>query len=65
MILAGRSASLSIYGAILDAFIWDAAAVVADTSGPLLHAEILAREYEIPAALGTKIGTFVLQEGKL
>lgn len=34
-----------------------ASAVVADTGGPLSHAAIVAREYGIPAVLGTKIGT--------
>jgi pyruvate,water dikinase len=34
-----------------------ASAVVADTGGPLSHAAIVAREYGIPAVLGTQIGT--------
>lgn len=34
-----------------------AAAVVADTGGPLSHAAIVAREYGIPAVLGTGNGT--------
>lgn len=42
-----------------------AAAIVADTGGPLSHAAIVAREYEIPAVLGTKIGTSMLRDGEL
>ncbi len=41
-----------------------AAAVVSDTGGALSHAAIVAREYEIPAVLGTKIGTSSLKEGE-
>lgn len=41
-----------------------AAAVVADTGGPLSHAAIVAREYGIPAVLGTEAGTTTLQEGE-
>lgn len=41
------------------------AAVVADTGGPLSHAAIVAREYGIPAVLGTKIGTKFFQEGEV
>lgn len=42
-----------------------AAAVVADTGSPLSHAAIVAREYEIPAVLGTKVGTSLLKDGEL
>ncbi len=42
-----------------------AAAVVADTGGPLSHAAIVAREYGIPAVLGTKVGTSFFQDGEL
>lgn len=41
------------------------AAVVVDTGSPLSHAAIVAREYEIPAVLGTKIGTTSLVDGEL
>lgn len=41
-----------------------AAAVVADTGGPLSHAAIVAREYAIPAVLGTEGGTTALQDGE-
>lgn len=40
-----------------------ASAVVADTGGPLSHAAIVAREYGIPAVLGTGVGTTTLREG--
>lgn len=40
-----------------------AAAVVADTGGPLSHAAIVAREYGIPAILGTKIATTIFTDG--
>lgn len=42
-----------------------AAAIVADTGSPLSHAAIVAREYEIPAVLGTKIGTTSLEDGEI
>lgn len=41
-----------------------AAAVVADTGGPLSHAAIVAREYGIPAVLGTEVGTTELGDGE-
>lgn len=41
-----------------------ARAVVADTGGPLSHAAIVAREYEIPAVLGTGVGTSWVAEGE-
>ena len=41
-----------------------AAAVVADTGGPLSHAAIVAREYGIPAVLGTEAGTTALKDGE-
>jgi len=41
-----------------------ASAVVADTGGPLSHAAIVAREYGIPAVLGTKIGTENFKNGE-
>ncbi len=40
-----------------------ARAVVADTGGPLSHAAIVAREYGIPAVLGTQNGTSLLTDG--
>lgn len=40
-----------------------AAAVAADTGGPLSHAAIVAREYGIPAVLGTKVGTSFFKDG--
>ncbi|HEX2032781.1 MAG TPA: PEP-utilizing enzyme, partial [Chloroflexota bacterium] len=41
-----------------------AAAVVADTGGPMSHAAIVAREYGIPAVLGTGNGTTRLADGQ-
>lgn len=40
-----------------------AAAVVSDTGGALSHAAIVAREYGIPAVLGTGTATLQLQDG--
>jgi rifampicin phosphotransferase len=40
-----------------------AAAVVVDTGGPASHAAIVAREYGIPAIMGTARGTTVLTDG--
>jgi len=41
-----------------------AAAVVADTGGPLSHAAIVAREVGIPAVLGTQSGTQDITSGQ-
>ncbi len=40
-----------------------ATAVVADTGGSLSHAAIVAREYGIPAVLGTQVATTQLKDG--
>ncbi|GAB2911799.1 PEP/pyruvate-binding domain-containing protein [Nonomuraea fastidiosa] len=42
-----------------------AAAVVVDTGGAASHAAIVAREYGIPAVMGTGNGTSVLEDGKI
>ena len=42
-----------------------AAAVVVDAGGPASHAAIVAREYGIPAIMGTAVGTEVLSDGQL
>jgi pyruvate,water dikinase len=42
-----------------------AAAVVVDSGGPGSHAAIVAREYGIPAVMGTGIGTVTLTDGQL
>ena len=42
-----------------------AAAVVVDSGGPGSHAAIVAREYGIPAVMGTGIGTATLTDGQL
>lgn len=41
-----------------------AAAVVTDIGGPLSHAAIVAREYGLPAVLGTGCATRVLRDGE-
>jgi pyruvate,water dikinase len=41
-----------------------AAAVVVDAGGPTSHAAIVAREYGIPAVMGTADGTSVLTDGQ-
>ncbi|MBI4218925.1 MAG: hypothetical protein HY682_02195 [Chloroflexi bacterium] len=38
-------------------------ALVADTGGVLSHCAIVSREYGLPAVVGTRIGTAVLQDG--
>ncbi len=40
-----------------------ACAVVSDTGGPLSHAAIVAREYGIPAVLGTQSATLTFKDG--
>lgn len=42
-----------------------AAAVVTDTGGVLSHCAVVAREYRIPAVVGTGIATAVIQDGQL
>lgn len=42
-----------------------AAAVVVDTGGLASHAAIVAREYGIPAIMGTGVGTRVLHDGEI
>ena len=42
-----------------------AAAVVVDSGGPAYHAAIVAREYGIPAVMGTARGTTVLSDGQV
>jgi pyruvate,water dikinase len=41
-----------------------AAGVVTDLGGPLSHGSIVAREYGIPAVLGTGVGTRFIQSGQ-
>jgi rifampicin phosphotransferase len=42
-----------------------AAAIVTDVGGPLSHGSIVAREYGIPAVLGTGVATQRIQNGQL
>jgi pyruvate,water dikinase len=42
-----------------------AAAVVTDIGGPLSHSSIVAREYGIPAVLGTGAATRRIQDGQM
>jgi phosphohistidine swiveling domain-containing protein len=42
-----------------------AAAVVTDIGGPLSHGSIVAREYGIPAVLGTGVATQRIQDGQM
>jgi pyruvate,water dikinase len=42
-----------------------AAGVVADTGGTLSHCAIVAREFGIPAVVGTQVGTTTIQTGQL
>ena len=37
--------------------------IVADTGGMLSHCAIVAREYQLPAVVGTQVGTTVLRDG--
>jgi rifampicin phosphotransferase len=41
------------------------AALVTDTGGVLSHGAIVAREYRLPAVVGTKIGTRVIEDGQM
>jgi len=41
-----------------------AAALVTDVGGPLSHGSIVAREYGIPAVLGTGVATQHIQNGQ-
>jgi rifampicin phosphotransferase len=42
-----------------------AGAVITDAGGILSHSAIIAREYKIPAVIGTKIGTNKLKDGNM
>ena len=42
-----------------------AAAVVTDVGGPLSHGSIVAREYRIPAVMGTGIATERIRSGQM
>ena len=42
-----------------------AAAVVTDIGGPLSHGSIVAREYGIPAVMGTGVATKRIQNGQM
>jgi pyruvate,water dikinase len=41
-----------------------ASAVVTDVGGPLSHGSIVAREYGIPAVLGTEVATRRIRDGQ-
>ena len=41
-----------------------ASGVVTDHGGILSHTAIVAREYQIPAVVGTKVGTSLIQDGQ-
>jgi pyruvate,water dikinase len=42
-----------------------ASAIVTDVGGPLSHGSIVAREYGIPAVLGTGVATRRIPDGQL
>jgi len=42
-----------------------AAAIVTDVGGPLSHGSIVAREYGIPAVLGTGVATRRIRSGQV
>ncbi len=42
-----------------------AAAVVTDTGGILSHCAVVAREYRIPAVVGTGTATSLIQDGQI
>ena len=42
-----------------------ASAVVTDIGGPLSHSSIVAREYGIPAVLGTRVATRRIQDWQM
>jgi pyruvate,water dikinase len=42
-----------------------AAAVVTDIGGPLSHGSIVAREYGIPAVMGTGVATKRIRNGQM
>lgn len=42
-----------------------ATAIVTDTGGPLSHSAVTAREYGIPAVVGTATGTGVIRDGQM
>jgi rifampicin phosphotransferase len=42
-----------------------AAGVITDIGGPLSHGSIVAREYGIPAVMGTGVATKRIQDGQI
>jgi len=46
-------------------FFATAGAIVTDTGGPLSHCAIVAREYGIPAVVGTSGATAAIRDGQL
>ena len=42
-----------------------ASAIVTDVGGVLSHSSIVAREYDIPAVLGTGVATTRIQDGQM
>ena len=42
-----------------------AAALVTDASGSLCHAAVVAREYRLPAVVGTHTATHVIKSGQI
>jgi pyruvate,water dikinase len=63
--LAAGDAGLPAYEPAWTTLFQRAAAVVADCGGPGSHAAIVAREYGIPAVMGTGTGTTTLTDGQL
>jgi pyruvate,water dikinase len=41
-----------------------AGAVVTDVGGVLSHSAIVAREFDLPAVVGTQVGTVVIRSGQ-
>ncbi|WP_435073758.1 PEP-utilizing enzyme [Halorubrum sp. HHNYT27] len=48
----------------MDPLFTKAAAIVTDIGGPLSHGSIIAREYAIPALLGTSVATERIRDGQ-
>lgn len=61
---AGRRLVAGNAIATRDDVFWLTLAVITDVGGPLSHSSIVAREYHIPAVLGTGVATERLHDGQ-
>jgi len=62
---AGRYFGHRLHGPPWTPLFLIAAAVVTDTGGMLSHGAVVAREYRLPAVVGTRFATARIQDGQM